>query len=153
MTPKLTNEQKAFVADAASLGPVGLVEYRGQEPEVVAYVDKETGRKRFIPKHNLALEWLTNGDQVPSEYYVPRTDAVPKDQDQAAPPLPEALKLERGELCLVEITGYVQKAGVITCRISRIYPLSEVGRELRKSDAELPDFARTYVLKTPSSKP
>lgn len=146
--PKLTDAQKTIIIAAACVAPVAIAEFRGQSPEIVAYIEKEGGRKRFIPKHNLALEFVGTGDQLPCEYYVPRTEAVPKDQDQREPALPEMLNVKKGELVLVEISGYLTKAGVTTCRISRLYPLADAGRTLRSNDGELPETMREYVLKT-----
>lgn len=150
--PKLSDEQKAFILAAASVGPVAIVEFRGQEPENVPYVDKETGRRRFIVKHNVALEFVGTGEQLPAEYFVPRSgEPVAKDKDQDEPALAEPLKIAKGEICLAEISGYIQSKGVTTARIGRLYPLSEIGRTLRSIDGDAPEYARTYILK--SKKP
>lgn len=122
----LTDEQKTAIAAMGARCIVAIAEFRGEIPEVVSYIDKSSGFKRWIPKHNIALEFLATGEQVPSELYVERAPegATDKDgkmiEDQPEPPPPAKIGLKRGSYLLLGIGSYFSKAGKVNCKIKEI---------------------------------
>lgn len=144
----LTNDQKNLIAKLASEGIVALAEFRNDKPEIVEYVDKKSGYKRYIAKHNFAMEFLGTSDQCPAELYTarsaePRTD---KDglaiEDQPLPELPQKLNLKKGAALIVGIGSYFAKAGVVKCKIAKIYVL-ETLQELNlkpEDETEKPSY-------------
>lgn len=158
MIDTLTNDQKTFIAKLASEGIVALAEFRGEKPEIVEYIDKKSGFKRYIAKHNIALEYLGSGEQVPAELYTPRgaEAAFDKDgkqiSDQPKPDLPAKTGLTRGQTLIVGIGSFFQKSGNLTCRVKDIVRLDNL-QSLAIKNEEAPDSAQTnYTLKPRAPK-
>lgn len=157
---KFNDDQKNIIASLAAQGIVTIAEYRGEKTEVFSYIDKESGFKRHMGKHHLALEYIGSGEQVPSELYTERTPEPPKDAkgkvigDQPEPPPPVKTNLEKGEPVIVLIGSYVAKGGQLSVKVRSITRLNDPGKAVFDVAPEADKPAATeYAMKPrPASK-
>ncbi len=146
----LSNDQKATIARLAASGPIAVVEYRGEKPEIVEYIKKETGKKRFMVKHALACELLETGEQFPCELFTPRLAPPKDDDDQDRPELPPLTGLKRGTQLVLQIGGLAFNQGVVTCKVRAYTRIDGIGGSTAAGSAEEP---KTYVLGKPPVAP
>jgi len=149
---QFSDDQKTTIATLAAKGVIALAEFRGEKPEIVEYIDKTSGKKRFISKHNIALEYLGTGEQVPAELYTARGEEPQYDKDgrqttdQPRPEPPPLTGLARGTLLIVQIGSFFKKQGKLTCRIESIIRLDTL-QPLDVIPTEAPESAKEYNLK------
>jgi len=114
---QLTPEQKDAICRMASAGPVALLEFRKDDVEIIPYIDKKTGKGRYMVKHNFACEYLGTGMQLGAELYTPKIPAPPESQDQLEPTPPPLSGLKRGERIIASVGGLIFSSGVVSCKI------------------------------------
>lgn len=155
---KYTDEQKALVSRLAADGIITIAEFRGEKPEIIEYIDRTSGFKRYIAKHNIALEYLGTGEQVPAELYTPRGPEAQFDKDgkqvsdQPAPPMPEKIGLERGTHLVVSIGSFFSKQGNVTCRVKELHRLDTL-QSMAVQSTDPPEKPVDYTLKPKAKNP
>lgn len=98
----MPSETKQDIAKSAPLngaqvghGPTVLCEFRAQQPDVIKWVDKQTGVKREMQKLNVSAEFSATGQQVMLEVMPARGETVVQ-------PLP----YKKGDLVLFTLSNY-----------------------------------------------
>lgn len=148
---KLTNDQSSFIARLALNGPIAVLEYRGENPEIIKYANRESGKVRYMVKHPLACEFVTTGTQVVVELFTERGPKLKDDEDQPEPKLPPKLGLDRGTIILIDVAGYVNNMGAVTMRARQWCKLADADLKSSSfpvaSDAANGEGAKSYNLR------
>lgn len=124
---KFTPEQLSVIAAMCGSGPIMLLEFRNQSPEVIKYFDKKgQGKIRYMTKHNFSCEHLETGAPLLAELYTDRQPDVPEDMDAVEPPPPEMADIERGTRIIAVVGGLVYSKGTASCKIKEWHRLDGI---------------------------
>ena len=113
----MENEKNSLLADMASRGPVAIFEKRGEQIDLIEWVNKETGKKMSAVVHKIAAELSGTGQQVTVELQTPR-DSTKESVKETT--------LEKGGFFYGLISSYIISKGVHSCRLAGWVPIGGV---------------------------